>query len=1251
MANTIRIKRRATGNAGTAGVTLANAELAFNEVDNTLYYGKGDNGSGVATSIIAIGGDGTFATKSYVDTAITNADLSSYAKLGASNTFASGFTNTFNGTTNLVGAFQLGGTAVTATAAELNLLDSAQPGAVVTGKAAIYDNTGVIVATAFDADGYTLIRDNGFFLVRDYNAAVKFSINETTSAVNARSIAVYDLNGANSNVFNISNGTGTNNQSFTLTLPNAVTAARTVTLPDASGTVALTNNKLSAFAATTSDELRGVISDETGTGSLVFATNPALTTPNIGTPSAGTLTNCTGLPISTGVSGLGTGVATFLATPNSANLYAALTDETGSSLGSPVVMFNVNPTVQNSLKLTTGNITYSTYTGQGFAVKNFSDDVTRSSLQYHVTGGNILSEGWYFDRSAVHLTNFYGDAAASALKWTVATGPTAVLGQSAVWATLRPQPVPATYAAHPADNPYYKKTYDFTLPANSGTLATTADVASAVSNALGVASSVKAPVAVASTANVATLSGLLTIDGYTTVQGDRVLLKNQTTAANNGVYVADTTTWARATDLDAAGELSGASVFVQNGTTNAGKTFTCTTTNITVGTTALTWADASTTIVTAGNGLSQSGSTLSVLSVNSSRIAVSASGVDLASGVITTTGTYRSVTVDTYGRVTAGTNPTTFSGYGISDTSANLAAAISDATGSGSLVFATSPTLVTPVLGTPASGTLTNCTGLPISTGVSGLGTGVATFLATPSSANLAAALTDETGSSKVVFSTSPQFTTSVTTDSTTFAVFNTTATTINAFGAATAINIGANDTTTTAFNGKVAITNNTAASVAAISISNTGASSTEGVAFSVSNYGALFAEGGIATTGGLTAGDGSPFVVNGDGTFSAWAGVLELYDEQGTPVLAMSGAILGSSIISNGDLTVQGNLTVNGDTTVINVATVQVEDKNIELGKVTTPTSTTANGGGITLLAGANASDHKTIIWDSTNTNWTSSEHWNIATGKSYKINNVTVVSATAVGNASTDWTGKTITVGYGGTGATTFTSNGVVYGNAASALQVTAAGTQYQVLRAGSGGTPAFGAINLDQSAAVTGTLPVGNGGTGATTLTGVLKGNGTSAFTAATAGTDYVKAGTTTVGKILFQASTALGSSGNIPSATAAPTTPASGDFWQSSGVIKFYTGSATKDIAFTDSNISGTAAGLSATLVATSGGTGQSTYAAGDLLYASATNTLSKLAKPATGTTGQLLSMNGTTGAPAWVDPCTAVANCTLDGGTF
>ena len=90
------------------------------------------------------------------------------------------------------------------------------------------------------------------------------------------------------------------------------------------------------------------------------------------------------------------------------------------------------------------------------------------------------------------------------------------------------------------------------------------------------------------------------------------------------------------------------------------------------------------------------------------------------------------------------------------DTSAEIRTIVTDETGSGALVFGTSPTLVSPALGTPASGTLTNATGLPISTGVSGLGAGVATALATPSSGNMRAALTDEVGTGAAMFGLDP---------------------------------------------------------------------------------------------------------------------------------------------------------------------------------------------------------------------------------------------------------------------------------------------------------------------------------------------------------------------------------------------------------------------------------------------------------------------------------------------------------------
>ena len=84
MANTLRIKRRATGNTG-APSSLANAELAFNEVDDTLYYGKGAGGAGgTATTVEAIGGSGAFITLTSNQTGISgNKTFSGTVALGA----------------------------------------------------------------------------------------------------------------------------------------------------------------------------------------------------------------------------------------------------------------------------------------------------------------------------------------------------------------------------------------------------------------------------------------------------------------------------------------------------------------------------------------------------------------------------------------------------------------------------------------------------------------------------------------------------------------------------------------------------------------------------------------------------------------------------------------------------------------------------------------------------------------------------------------------------------------------------------------------------------------------------------------------------------------------------------------------------------------------------------------------------------------------------------------------------------------
>ncbi len=104
-----------------------------------------------------------------------------------------------------------------------------------------------------------------------------------------------------------------------------------------------------------------------------------------------------------------------------------------------------------------------------------------------------------------------------------------------------------------------------------------------------------------------------------------------------------------------------------------------------------------------------------------------------------------------------GSNVASFLG---TPSSANLRAALTDETGTGAAVFANTCTLVSPVLGTPTSGLLSNCTGLPVATGIANLGSGVAAFLANPTSGNLATAVTGETGSGALVFAVSPSLTT-----------------------------------------------------------------------------------------------------------------------------------------------------------------------------------------------------------------------------------------------------------------------------------------------------------------------------------------------------------------------------------------------------------------------------------------------------------------------------------------------------------
>ena len=173
--------------------------------------------------------------------------------------------------------------------------------------------------------------------------------------------------------------------------------------------------------------------------------------------------------------------------------------------------------------------------------------------------------------------------------------------------------------------------------------------------------------------NTGTLAALA-IDTIALALNDRVLVKNQTTASQNGIFRVLTLgsasiPWAliRDTDADISSELpSGTYTYVTEGAVNASIGFSLATNNpITLDTTALTFTQFSGAgQINAGDGLTKTGNTLNVVSASSSRIAVTADAIDLAVVSTVTPGEYKMLTVDAYGRITSAKNPSILADFG-----------------------------------------------------------------------------------------------------------------------------------------------------------------------------------------------------------------------------------------------------------------------------------------------------------------------------------------------------------------------------------------------------------------------------------------------------------------------------------------------------------------------------------------------------------------------------------------------------------